>query len=192
MFFLWVKIIKMKKINSNPESLTWAETRLESIDIANSLKALIIKTVNVANIEANEEYLNIKAITNQANINNKKDCIDKAPSIPKNVATPLPPLNFNQNGKIWPKKTIRAERFIKSGKYLTVIITGTNPFMISKTKVRIARILFPVLRTFVAPIFPEPIVLMSCFIKVLVNINPNGIDPDTYENTATKKISIKY
>jgi len=50
--------------------------------------------------------------------------------------------------------------------------------------------LFPVLRTLVAPMFPEPISLMSCLLKILVKIRPKGIDPQKYEKTTTKTISI--
>ena len=38
-------------------------------------------------------------------------------------------------------------------------------------------VLFPVLKTFVAPMFPEPIALTSFFKNIFVNKNPNGIDP---------------
>ena len=56
-------------------------------------------------------------------------------------------------------------------------MTGMYPFKTSSSKVRNARNLFPVLRTFVAPMFPDPIFLMSFFFKSLININPNGTDP---------------
>jgi hypothetical protein len=50
--------------------------------------------------------------------------------------------------------------------------------------------LFPVLKTFVAPIFPDPIVLISFFKKIFVIINPNGIDPKMYEYTKIIKNSV--
>ena len=40
--------------------------------------------------------------------------------------------------------------------------------------------MLPVLKTFVAPIFPEPISLISCFKNILVKINPNGIEPKKF------------
>ena len=40
-----------------------------------------------------------------------------------------------------------------------------------------AKYLLPVLRTFVAPIFPEPIFLISIFPKDFVKMRPKGIDP---------------
>ena len=56
--------------------------------------------------------------------------------------------------------------------------SGTIPFNISKNKVRAAIVLFPVLKTFVAPIFFEPIFLKSLFKKIFVSIKPNGKEPD--------------
>ena len=55
------------------------------------------------------------------------------------------------------------------------------PFNKSRVNVVIARNLFPVLRTLVVPIFPEPTVLISYLRNILVNTNPNGIDPKRYE-----------
>ena len=53
----------------------------------------------------------------------------------------------------------------------------------------IAKNLLPVLRTFVAPIFPEPIFLISIPPKIFAKISPHGIEPDKYENTRkTEKI----
>ena len=57
-------------------------------------------------------------------------------------------------------------------------------------RVRKAKYLFPDLSTLVAPMFPEPIFLMSFLLKILVKIRPKGIDPQKYEKTATKIISI--
>ena len=59
------------------------------------------------------------------------------------------------------------------------------PFNASNKRVKVASILFPVLNTFVAPIFPDPILLISCLLNNFVRINPNGIDPHKYENTKT-------
>ena len=56
--------------------------------------------------------------------------------------------------------------------------TETNPFSKSSSKVVNAKNLFPVLRTLVVPIFPEPTSLMSFLRKILVKINPKGIDPN--------------
>ena len=56
---------------------------------------------------------------------------------------------------------------------------GASPFKISKHKTAIARYLFPVRRTFVAPTLPEPIFLISPWPNNLVNIKAKGIDFDT-------------
>ena len=48
--------------------------------------------------EAKEEYLEIKNIINQQIPNTKPKIIFKEKSIPTYVATPFPPLNFNQTG----------------------------------------------------------------------------------------------
>ena len=69
-------------------------------------------------------------------------------------------------------------------------MTGMYPFTASKIKVAVAKILFPVLRTFVAPILPDPIFLTSWFVKNLVNNKPKGIDPLRYEKKITNIISI--
>ena len=65
-----------------------------------SLIIFTTNTVNDANIEDTEEYLNIKATTIHVIIKRKLNCKDKAVIIPRYVATPFPPLNFNQIGKI--------------------------------------------------------------------------------------------
>ncbi len=192
MFFLWVKIIKIKNIKSNFESFTCEDTSEVSTDIINSLNELITRTVNEANIDDSDEYLNIKAVTNQTKMNRINNCVDRAPNIPKYVATPFPPLNFSHKGKICPKNTISAERFVNSGKYLIVIITGIYPLRTSRHNVEKAKILFPVLRTFVVPILPEPIFLMSLLWNIFVNIRPKGIEPLIYETKKTKIISILY
>ena len=66
-------------------------------------------------------------------------------------------------------------------------MTAIYPFNISRIRVESAKYLFPVLRTLVAPIFPDPMLLISLLPKALVKIKPKGIDPQKYEKTATKK-----
>jgi len=124
MFFLWVNIIKIKKINKinfiSSSILLFIFIEFNAV----SLIKVITKTVKEENIEDTEEYLNIKETASQVNINKKLNWNDKAKRIPKYVATPLPPLNFSQIGKICPKKANKQESCIKSGKYSFVIITG--------------------------------------------------------------------
>ena len=69
MFFLCVKIIKIKKINSIGDVLV-VLTKFGSIDFsAVFLIKVTTKTVNDAKIEDKEEYLNINDTTNQVNVN---------------------------------------------------------------------------------------------------------------------------
>ena len=110
MFFLWVNIINIKKINRIFELVTWNEIKEVSIVLINSLTEFITSTVKEENIEDIEEYLNINSITIHVIINNKNNWIDNAPNTPKYVATPFPPLNFSHIGKICPKKTTRADK----------------------------------------------------------------------------------
>ena len=51
-------------------------------------------------IEDNDAYLNKKDITSQLIPKIRKNLYESAIKIPRYVATPLPPLNFNQTGKI--------------------------------------------------------------------------------------------
>ena len=65
-----------------------------------SLIKVTTNTVIVANIEDKDEYLKIKDTTAQVKINKKLKPKDIANKIPKYVATPFPPLNFSQTGKM--------------------------------------------------------------------------------------------
>ena len=71
MFFLWVNIIKIKKI----KSINFASSlifRLGSIDFrAVSLINVTTNTVIEENIDEIEEYLNIRKTTSQVKTNNK-------------------------------------------------------------------------------------------------------------------------
>ena len=96
----------------------------ESAEIIVSLNIFTTKTVNDANIDDKDEYLNIKEIIIQVKINNRLKWNDKAIKIPKYVATPLPPLNFSHNGKRWPRKDAKADNWKNSGKKYRVRLTG--------------------------------------------------------------------
>ena len=67
-------------------------------------------------MEDNDAYLNKKDKTSQLIPKIRKNLYDKANITPRQVATPLPPLNFNQTGKIWPMKQIKAEYEIRFSK----------------------------------------------------------------------------
>ena len=53
-------------------------------------------------IAANDEYLKVTANITQIDIVSRPICHAIASSTPIIVATPFPPLNLNQTGKIWP------------------------------------------------------------------------------------------
>ena len=67
-------------------------------------------------IEDNDAYLNKKDKTSQVIPKIRKNLYESANKIPRYVATPFPPLNFNQTGKIWPIKQIKAEYKIRLSK----------------------------------------------------------------------------
>ena len=68
--------------------------------------------------------------------------------------------------------------------------TETKPLSKSRSKVVNAKNLFPVLSTFVAPIFPEPISDKLPNLNNLENIIPKGIEPNKYDKSDKIKISI--
>ena len=82
--------------------------------------------------------------------------------IPINVATPLPPLKNKKIEKRWPVKTPNAAKCeAVIPKNSPAKNTTIEPLAMSMIKVRKAADLLPVLKTFVAPIFPEPVLLIS-------------------------------
>ena len=68
------------------------------------------------------------------------------------------------------------KKFISS-KYILRIKKNKKPFNISSDNTEQAIYLFPILRTLVAPIFPDPIFLISPKPKSLGIIKAKGIDP---------------
>jgi len=69
-------------------------------------------------------------------------------------------------------KQINAEYEIRFSKKINVMSIEKYPFNKSSTRVATARDFFPVLKTFVVPIFPDPISLISFFKKIFVKTNP--------------------
>ena len=67
------------------------------------------------------------------------------------------------------------------------MIIEKYPFNKSSKSVATARDFFPVLKTFVAPIFPEPIERISWFVNALVKMRPKGIEPRMYPTTAARR-----
>ena len=85
---------------------------------------------------------------------------NKTPSV---VATPFPPLNFSQTGKIWPKTGVMATEAICQSKLRRSMAkqTGITPFKISKAPTRAPHFKPKARITFVTPILPEPTFLIS-------------------------------
>ncbi len=131
--------------------------------------------------DATDEYLDHQATINQemhTKVQRKKSSTKR---IPKNVATPFPPLKKRNTEKRWPQNTPRAAKWdAVIPRYCSVTMTAIIPLLISKRRVAIAAILLPVLSTLVAPMFPEPIFLRFPKPKVLVIKIPVGIDPRRY------------
>ena len=104
-----------------------------------------------------------------------------ANNTPINVATPFPPLNFNQIGNICPKIINKPNMEMKRKSFEWKIYVeknnGKKPLEMSNNKTIKAKTLFPVLKTFVAPILPDPIFLISPNPNNLVKIKAKGIDP---------------
>ena len=67
-------------------------------------------------MEENEASLNNKDKAIQVIPKIKKKLYESAKITPRYVATPLPPLNFNQTGKMCPIKQINAEYDVKYSK----------------------------------------------------------------------------
>ena len=72
-------------------------------------KKLIIGIEKLPTNDDKDEYLNIKNVINQTKAKLIPRYILMQQSIPTYVATPFPPLNFNQIGKRCPKKANRQD-----------------------------------------------------------------------------------
>ena len=70
----------------------------------------IKKITSAETIEAKDEYLVIKTTKNQEIQKNNPKLKDKTKIIPKYVATPFPPLNFNHTGNICQRKAARPDK----------------------------------------------------------------------------------
>ena len=96
-FCLWVKIIIIKKVKNKKSGFIWSD------------KNENIKTLKAPIIDDKDEYLVKNKIIIQEIPKIKPKLREKASIIPRYVATPFPPLNFNQIGNIWPRKQIKAD-----------------------------------------------------------------------------------
>ena len=107
---------------------------------------------------ASDEYLNKKAITSHVKMHISPTIQSIASNVAMPVATPLPPLNFSHGGKQCPRTAASPQIAARSAFAIRPMIsTASPPFSASASKVATASPFRPVLSTFVAPIFPEPI-----------------------------------
>lgn len=142
-------------------------------------------------MEAREIYLKISKIINQIKAKIEMTfaisifLIASPINTPKLVAMPFPPLNLRNIVQLCPhilakpninlnesKEVFRLE-VVKSAKSATGII----PFEISRSN-PIIPILYPsTLAKLVAPMFPEPTLRKSIFLKTFAKIKAQGIEP---------------
>ena len=73
-------------------------------------KSEIKKTNETEIIEDKEEYFVMKSIKIQDKQNINPSFKDKAIIIPRYVAIPFPPLNFNHTGNMCPRNAIRPDK----------------------------------------------------------------------------------
>jgi len=131
--------------------------------------------------EAIEEIFNTFATRSQTMIDIKPYNGESIRNIPADVATPFPPLNFNQIGYVWPniqQKT--AIKLIDSGKKYFIKPEKIIPFMTSQSKVKKANFLSVALKTLVAPVLFDPKLRRSNPLKRLTRRKPVGIEPIRY------------
>jgi hypothetical protein len=106
---------------------------------------------------------------------------DNVKKIPAEVATPFPPLNFSQMGYTCPTKQKKEEIYrANSSENIKTKTENANPLKTSNNNVIIASFLFPVLKTFVAPVLFDPKFLKSIPFTTFVNKKPDGIEPTKY------------
>jgi len=108
------------------------------------------------------------------------------------VATPLPPLKFSHTGKIWPSTAVMPTNASATGSSQNHPATNIAkaPFPASNNKVHRATNLPAFLKTLVAPILPDPKLLISPWPENFVNKIPKGMDPRKYENTNKNIVNI--
>ena len=124
---------------------------------------IVVNDIAIA-IEAMEEIFTNFAKIAQIVIEIKANNGDKTANIPAEVATPFPPLNLSHIGYTCPNKQQKtAIKKYESSEAMRANNVNIIPFMASPKRVKSARILCPLLKTFVAPVLCEPTFLISTF-----------------------------
>ena len=144
--------------------------------------------VTAAESEPTETILLNQTTTRKITAAHKTAAGANARNTPAPVATPLPPRNPSQTGKIWPNSAaIAAADKIRltavgcrSFSRLSATTTATNPFNASNINVNTPAALPARRETFVAPVPPEPVSRTSPRPVARTIKYPNGIDPIKY------------
>ena len=133
-----------------------------------------------------EEVLNNKAKSSHINRVNRAHGQLKNNKTPAAVAIPFPPLNNKKGLNIWPNidNKLKLKKRVVNSSSLRVCLKNISEkysmiklLDISKINVNAAMNLLPVLKTFVAPMLPEPIFLISPYPEIFTIIKPKGIVP---------------
>lgn len=140
-------------------------------------------TIEVAHMDASmdprDEYLVIKTVINHT----RKEDIAKigliAIIVPKDVATPFPPLNLRNTENICPiiENKLTSSILIRGSDSFIAIKVGKKPLKESNISTIIPYFVPSVLITFAVPIFPLPCLVMSIPL-VFAMIYPVGILPN--------------
>lgn len=128
-----------------------------------------------------EEYLKMYTTIDHRKIEQAATAGEYTRITPKAVATPFPPLNLRDIGKIWPRITATPDRAIQgpSRRFFAKMMVNV-PFNKSPRSVMRAGTFPIVLNTFVAPIFPLPLFWISIPLYLEIR-TPKGIEPIRYE-----------
>lgn len=133
-----------------------------------------------------DEVLNTKAKNSHINRVNRAHGQLKNNKIPAAVAIPFPPLNNKKGLNIWPNmdNKLKLKKRVINNSSLSIDLKSISAkysimklLDISNINVNTAINLFPVLKTFVAPILPDPIFLISPYPEIFTIIRPKGIEP---------------
>src|SRR5574344_676384 len=125
-----------------------------------------------ATIDPNDTYFESHVTTPQTIAIIIPACQSSAINVPTPDATDFPPEKFKNTDLLFAK------------------ITGKAPFIASNT-ITTKHHFLPMTRlTLVAPVEPEPIVLISCPVNSFTKIYPVGIDPIRYDIADTSPICL--
>jgi hypothetical protein len=121
------------------------------------------------------------AVMAQKNRDNRVINGENTRKTPAEVETPLPPLNFSQIGNMCPRMQKKDEANVSNGSQKILMPPATTiPLQASRRRVNKATFFPPDRRTLVAPVLPEPQVLISIPLHSFVKMKPVGNEPTMY------------